>query len=190
MGRRHAGRLPVLPVSLTGAPPAGGSRGPRSPDAKILSRPEAEARFGPARSFRLVFTNGCFDLLHAGHVGYLNQARRLGDAMVVGINTDASARRLGKGRGRPFVDQDDRAAVLAALESVDGVTLFDEDTPEALIAALQPDVLVKGGDYDRASVAGRASVEARGGQVVVLPLAPGRSSTALAARIRAGEDRS
>ena len=154
-----------------------------------MSRAEAQARFGPARSFRLVFTNGCFDLLHAGHVTCLDQARRMGDAMVVGINTDASARRLGKGRGRPFVAQDDRAALVAALESVDCVTLFDEDTPEALVAALEPDVLVKGGDYEAASVAGRTTVEARGGIVVALPLLPGRSSTALAARVRAGEDR-
>ncbi len=163
---------------------AGAPAGPRSPAAKTLSRGEAEARFGPGRSFRLVFTNGCFDLLHAGHVEYLDRARRMGDALVVGVNTDASARRLGKGRGRPFVGEEARAAVVAALESVDCVTLFDEDTPESLIAALQPDVLVKGGDYDAKAMAGGPIVERRGGVVATVPLVPGHSSTALADRIR------
>lgn len=158
--------------------------GPRSPAAKTLSRRDAEARFGPGRSFRLVFANGCFDLLHAGHVEYLDSARRMGDALVVGVNTDASVRRLGKGEGRPFVGQDARLAVVAALESVDGAILFDEDTPEALIAALQPDVLVKGGDYDAGAVAGGPLVEARGGVVAIVPLVAGCSSTALARRIR------
>lgn len=157
---------------------------PRNPAAKTLSRREAEARFGPARSFRLVFANGCFDLLHAGHVEYLDKARRMGDALLVGVNTDASVRRLDKGGGRPFVGQDARATVVAALESVDGVTLFDEDTPEALVAALQPDVLVKGGDYDAKAVAGGPIVEARGGVVAIVPLVAGCSSTALAERIR------
>ncbi len=149
-----------------------------------MSRREAEADFGPGRPFRLVFTNGCFDLLHAGHVECLDQARRMGDALVVGVNSDASARRLGKGRGRPFVGQSDRAALVAALESVDCVTLFDEDTPAALVAALQPDVLVKGGDYDAGAVAGRRAVESRGGIVATVPLVPGRSSSALVERIR------
>lgn len=167
-----------------------GSRPPRRPDAKIMSRQEAEARFGPGRSLRLVFTNGCFDLLHAGHAACLDQARRLGDALVVGVNSDASARRLGKGSGRPFVEERDRAALVAALESVDCVTLFDEDTPEALVAALQPDVLVKGGDYDADAVAGRAAVEARGGVVTTVPLLPGRSSSGLAERIRRSGGRS
>lgn len=157
---------------------------PRSPAAKVLRRADAVVRFGPGRSFRLVFTNGCFDLLHRGHVEYLDRARRLGDALVVAVNTDASVRRLGKGDGRPFVGEHDRAAVVAALESVDGVTFFDEDTPEELIAALCPDVLVKGGDYEIGAVAGGAFVESRGGVVTTIPLVAGCSTTALAARIR------
>ena len=160
------------------------ARPPRSPEAKVLSRAEAVARFGPARSFRLVFTNGCFDLLHRGHVEYLDQARRMGDALLVALNTDASVRRLRKGAGRPFVAQDDRAAVVAALESVDAATLFDEDTPEALVAELRPDVLVKGADYEAGAVAGGALARAWGGVVATVPLTKGRSTTALADRIR------
>ena len=143
------------------------------------------AQFGPGRSFRLVFTNGCFDLLHRGHVEYLSQARQQGDALLVAVNADASVRRLGKGRGRPFVDQDSRALVLAALESVDCVTVFEEDTPAALVARLQPDVLVKGGDYAPEEIAGADVVRARGGAVATIPLVPGRSTTALVRRILA-----
>ena len=157
---------------------------PRPPDAKVFRPADAVARFGPARSFRLVFTNGCFDLLHRGHVEYLDRARRMGDALVVAVNTDASVRRLRKGDGRPFVSESDRAAVVAALESVDGVTLFDEDTPERLVAALRPDVLVKGGDYEPGAVAGGALVESCGGVVTTVPLVAGCSTTALAERIR------
>jgi D-beta-D-heptose 7-phosphate kinase/D-beta-D-heptose 1-phosphate adenosyltransferase len=147
-----------------------------------MSRPALLERFGVPRDFRLVFTNGCFDLLHRGHVEYLNQARGLGDALVVGVNTDASVERL-KGPGRPVVPQGDRAIVLAGLESVDAVTLFDEDTPRALIAALLPDVLVKGGDYALDEVVGREEVEAAGGEVLALPLVPGRSTTDLLGRV-------
>ncbi len=157
---------------------------PRAPDAKLLSRAEAVARFGPRRAFRLVFTNGCFDLLHRGHVEYLDRSRRMGHALLVAVNTDASARRLRKGADRPFVPERDRATVVAALESVDGVTLFDEDTPEALVAELRPDVLVKGGDYTAGAVAGAALVKAWGGVVATVPLVEGRSSTALVERIR------
>ncbi len=155
---------------------------PRPAD-KILSRERLLEFRGRPRTGRLVFTNGCFDLLHPGHVEYLDEARRLGDALVVGLNTDASVRRL-KGEGRPLVPQDARALVLAGLASVDAVTLFDEDTPRALIAALLPDVLVKGGDYQPGQVAGRDEVEAAGGSLRILPFRAGFSTTDLFRRIR------
>jgi D-beta-D-heptose 7-phosphate kinase/D-beta-D-heptose 1-phosphate adenosyltransferase len=155
---------------------------PRTPFEKVFSRGAFVERFGKPRPYRLVFTNGCFDLLHRGHVEYLAQARRLGDALVVGVNTDASVRNL-KGPGRPLVGEEDRALVLAALESVDGVTLFDEDTPRELIRALLPDILVKGGDYTPQEVVGKEEVEAAGGEVVIVPLIGGRSTTRLLDRI-------
>jgi D-beta-D-heptose 7-phosphate kinase/D-beta-D-heptose 1-phosphate adenosyltransferase len=151
------------------------------PEPKLFSRAALLERFGRPRAGTLVFTNGCFDLLHRGHVEYLFAARALGDALVVGLNTDASVRRL-KGEGRPVVQQDDRAFVLAGLGCVDAVTLFDEDTPRELIGALLPDILVKGGDYALDSVVGRAEVEAAGGRVEILPLVPGRSTTAILER--------
>ncbi len=159
----------------------------RAPAAKVLDRREAVRRAGPGRSFRLVVTNGCFDLLHRGHVECLDQARRLGDALLVAINSDASMRRLGKGRNRPIVGERSRALVVAALECVDIVTTFDEDTPRELIAELQPDVLVKGGDYTEDEVAGASAVRARGGRVEIVPLVPGCSTSALVKRIRGGE---
>ena len=131
---------------------------------------------------RIVFTNGCFDLLHAGHVRLLERARSLGDVLVVGLNSDRSVRAL-KGRGRPVVGQQDRALVLAALASVDYVTIFDEPTPYELIARLTPDVLVKGGDWSARAIVGRDLVERRGGRVVRLPLVPGRSTTGLLQRL-------
>lgn len=132
----------------------------------------------------MVFTNGCFDLLHPGHVHLINEARALGDALVVGLNTDASVRRLGKGKLRPLVEQSARAEVVAALEAVDAVVVFDEDTPGALVEALQPDVLVKGGDYSVDQVVGGNTVRDRGGQVVIIPLKAGHSTTQLLAKIR------
>ncbi len=158
---------------------------PRSPASKVLSRREAVQRFGPGRSNRVVFTNGCFELLHAGHVTYLDRARTLGDALVVAVNTDASVRRLAKGAGRPIVDEQDRALTVAALESVDAVCLFDEDTPERLIAEIVPDVLVKGSDWRPEAVVGRDVVEAAGGRVELIPLLPQRSTTELLRRARA-----
>ena len=131
-----------------------------------------------------MFTNGCFELLHAGHVSYLERARSLGDALVVGVNSDASARRLGKGTGRPIVDQADRALVVASLESVDAVCLFDEETPERLIADIVPDVLVKGSDWLPNAVVGREAVEAAGGHVELIPILPGRSTTELLRRAK------
>lgn len=133
---------------------------------------------------RIVFTNGCFDLLHPGHVRYLRAARRLGDVLVVGLNTDASVRRLGKSPDRPLVAERDRAEVMAALEMVDYVTLFDEDTPLRLIETIEPDVLVKGGDWTADRIVGADVVRSRGGRVKSLPFAPGYSTTALVRRIR------
>lgn len=134
----------------------------------------------------MVFTNGVFDLLHPGHVTYLHAARTLGDALVVAVNTDASARRLAKGPDRPFVPEADRALLLAGLECVDAVVLFPEETPQSLVAALLPDVLVKGGDYTPDSVAGGAEVRGAGGEVRIIPFLPGYSTTELVRRIRAG----
>jgi rfaE bifunctional protein nucleotidyltransferase chain/domain len=133
----------------------------------------------------VVFTNGVFDLLHPGHIDLLEAARREGDALVVGVNSDASARRLGKGAGRPVAGEQARARVLAGLAAVDCVVLFDQDTPLELIQALAPDVLVKGADYIRDRIVGADWVEARGGRVVRVPVVPGFSTTALVERLRA-----
>jgi len=134
-----------------------------------------------------VFTNGVFDLLHRGHVTYLARARALGAALLVALNTDASARRLGKGAGRPLNALEDRLAVLAALESVDAVTWFDEDTPEALIDTCRPEVLVKGGDWPVERIAGARGVLARGGRVASIAFEHERSTTAMVERIRKGK---
>jgi len=154
------------------------------PEDKVLTRAALVERYGRPRDLDIVFTNGCFDLLHRGHVAYLNAARRLGDVLVVGVNADVSARRLGKGDDRPLVPEADRAYLVAALECVDIVSIFDEDTPRELIAALLPDVLVKGGDYTPETVVGRAEVEATGGRVVLIPFVEGYSTTRLLHRIR------
>ena len=131
-----------------------------------------------------MFTNGVFDLLHRGHVTYLAQARALGAALVVALNGDASARRLGKGEGRPVNGLDDRLALIAALEAVSAVTWFDEDTPAALIEALRPEVLVKGGDWPVEKIVGGRETLARGGRVASIPFEHQRSSTALLEKIR------
>lgn len=138
---------------------------------------------------RVVFTNGCFDLIHAGHVTLLEAAASLGDILVVGLNSDDSVRRL-KGPDRPLVPQGERARVLAALRAVDYVTFFDEDTPQRLIERILPDVLVKGGDYALGEIVGREVVEARGGRVLSLPLVPGLSTSGLIARLRGGGSKS
>ena len=132
---------------------------------------------------RVVFTNGVFDLLHPGHIDIISAARRAGDALVVGVNGDASVRRL-KGDSRPIRSQEERAYVVAALESVDVVTVFDEDTPLELVRWLEPDVIVKGGDYTEATIVGAAEVRARGGEVLVIPLTPGQSTTSIIERMR------
>ena len=133
----------------------------------------------------LVFTNGVFDVLHRGHVVYLEKARALGASLLVALNTDASARRLGKGPDRPLNNEMDRAVVMAALASVSFVTWFDEDTPLELIGELRPDLLVKGGDYDMQKLAETRVVEAYGGRAVAIPFVDGYSTTSLVARIRA-----
>ncbi len=145
----------------------------------------AEVRAGlRAAGRRLVFTNGCFDILHVGHVRYLQGARALGDALLVAINSDRAVREL-KGAGRPVMNEDERAEVLAALSAVDYVMVFDELSPRRLIAELLPDVLVKGGDYALDEIHGRAEVEAAGGRVVALPFVAGASTTDVIERIQA-----
>jgi D-beta-D-heptose 7-phosphate kinase/D-beta-D-heptose 1-phosphate adenosyltransferase len=131
----------------------------------------------------VVFTNGVFDLLHPGHVRYLRAARREGDALIVGVNSDRSVR-ANKGAGRPLVPAAERAELVAALEAVDAVTIFDEDTPHDIIAELQPDVLVKGADWPADRIVGRDIVEARGGRVVRVPVERGHSTSAILAGIR------
>jgi rfaE bifunctional protein nucleotidyltransferase chain/domain len=157
---------------------------PRATQAKILDRGTLLSRFGPPRTESVVFTNGVFDVMHRGHATYLERARALGDRLVVGVNSDASARRLGKGPTRPVNTEADRAWVVAALEVVDAVCVFQEDTPESLISELLPDVLVKGGDYTLDRVAGRAAVEASGGRVELIPFVEGYSTTAIIERIK------
>jgi len=139
-----------------------------------------------ARTGRVAFTNGVFDLLHPGHVDLLIAARSRADHLIVGINSDASARRL-KGPTRPVRSEADRAYVLAALAAADAVVVFDEDTPLELITALAPDVLVKGGDYTEATIVGAPQVRARGGDVIVVPLTAGHSTTSIVQRIRGSE---
>jgi len=132
----------------------------------------------------IVFTNGVFDVLHPGHTRYLRDARALGDLLIVGVNSDRSTRALDKAPDRPINPEGERAEVLAALASVDAVVVFDEDTPHAIITALQPDVLVKGADWGADAIVGRDVVEARGGKVVRIALAPGYSTTAILDRVR------
>ena len=165
----------------------------RQDEARGVKPPAFEAKIGEPQALDswigrlprpLVFTNGVFDLLHRGHVTYLARARALGAALLVALNSDRSARRLGKGADRPLNPLADRLAVLAALECVDAVTWFDEDTPEGLIAACRPQVLVKGGDWPVERIVGAGGVLARGGQVVSIPFEHERSTTELVERIR------
>jgi rfaE bifunctional protein nucleotidyltransferase chain/domain len=137
------------------------------------------------RSGVVVFTNGVFDLIHPGHVELLERARREGDTLIVGVNSDTSARRLEKGRGRPINSEGARARVVAGLAAVDCVVLFEEDTPLDLIERLEPDVLVKGADYERDAIVGADLVEATGGRVVRVPLVSGFSTSSIVARLRA-----
>jgi len=150
---------------------------------KLCSRAELPVRLA-ALARPMVFTNGVFDILHRGHVSYLAQARALGASLVIGLNSDASARRLGKGPDRPLNAEADRACVLAALESVSLVTLFDEQTPVELLKLVRPDLYVKGGDYDIETLAETAVVRSWGGDARSIPFVDGYSTTALVKRIR------
>jgi D-glycero-beta-D-manno-heptose 1-phosphate adenylyltransferase len=131
---------------------------------------------------KIVFTNGCFDILHPGHISYLRMARQLGDALIVGINSDQSVKKV-KGGLRPILTQEERGQILSGLESVDFITVFDESTPHRLILTVLPDVLVKGGDWGLSEIVGREEVEAAGGKVVSLPYEPGHSTTRIIERI-------
>ena len=153
--------------------------------AKIVSREAAKAAIAKLPK-PVIFTNGVFDVLHKGHVTYLAAARALGASLVVALNTDASAKRLGKGPDRPLNNESDRAHVIAALASVSLVTTFDEDTPLEIIGELRPDVLVKGGDYDMSRLAEAKLVESYGGRALALSFVDGYSTTALVKRIQAG----
>lgn len=148
-------------------------------DARVSAFVAAERAAGR----RVVFTNGVFDLLHPGHVRYLQEARALGDLLIIGLNADESVRR-NKGPRRPINSQDDRAEVLAALSCVDAVVIFNEDTPADIISLVQPDILVKGADWPADQIVGRETVEDRGGRVVRVPVEPGYSTTAIVERIR------
>ena len=153
----------------------------------IFTLEQAILRFGREKrnGRRVVFTNGCFDLLHPGHIRSLELARGLGDALIVGLNSDASVRQL-KGEGRPVIPERERAEILAALECVDAVLIFDDLTPQRVIAALLPDVLVKGGDWPGDKIVGREEVEAAGGRVILAPVVPGYSTTEILKKIRDG----
>ncbi|MBR6333000.1 MAG: D-glycero-beta-D-manno-heptose 1-phosphate adenylyltransferase [Bacteroidales bacterium] len=150
---------------------------------KIVTKDFFERQADALHRQKIVFTNGCFDVLHYGHVHYLAQARQLGDLLVVGLNSDASVRRL-KGESRPVNPEQARAFVLAALEMVDYVCLFEEDTPYELIAAVKPDVLVKGGDYAVDNIVGSDIVKGRNGEVVVLPFVEGFSSSSIIEKLK------
>ncbi len=153
---------------------------------KILTKDAIQKRANIWRMFnkKIVFTNGCFDILHQGHIDYLSKARDLGGALVIGLNTDASVKRLNKSPERPINKEQSRALVLAALVLVDAVVLFDEDTPYELIKTVQPDVLVKGADYKAEEVVGYDIVKARGGEVITIELTEGFSTTELIKRIK------
>src|ERR1700704_3209923 len=155
--------------------------------AAVLTLDQAILQFGRKKrnGRRVVFTNGCFDLLHPGHIRSLELARELGDVLIVGLNGDASVRQL-KGEGRPVLPERERAEILAALESVDAVVIFDDLTPREVIARLLPDVLVKGGDWPGDQIVGREEVEAAGGRVVSVPVVPGYSTSAILRKIREG----
>ena len=155
--------------------------------SSVLTLEQAILRFGREKrnGRRVVFTNGCFELLHPGHIRILEQARALGDVLIVGLNSDASVRRL-KGKGRPVWPEQKRAEVLAAMECVDAVLIFDGDTPREMIARLLPDVLVKGNDWPLDQILGREEVEESGGKVVTVPILRGYSTTTIIKKIREG----
>jgi len=152
---------------------------------KIFSRETLKEQLNRLRQAgeTIVFTNGCFDILHVGHVRYLREAKKLGDILVLALNSDASVRAI-KGEKRPLVPEDERADIMAALESIDYVILFDDPTPQQLIEYLKPDILVKGGDWAEAAIAGADFVKASGGRVITIPLTEGRSTTNIVEKIR------
>jgi len=154
--------------------------------SRVLTWAQAEAFVGSERSSgrHIVFTNGVFDLLHPGHVRYLQHARSLGDVLIVGVNADASVRR-NKGPERPLTPEHERAEILSALECVDAVVVFEQDTPAEIVRLVQPDILVKGADWPADQIVGRDTVEARGGRVVLVPVEAGHSTSAIVKRIRA-----
>ena len=153
--------------------------------SRVLTWPETAAFVQSVRATgqRVVFTNGVFDLLHPGHVRYLQHARRLGDVLIVGLNADSSVRR-NKGPGRPITPELERAELLAALDCVDAVVIFEQETPAEIVKLVQPDILVKGADWPADQIVGRDTVEARGGKVVLVPTEKGHSTTAIVDRIR------
>jgi rfaE bifunctional protein nucleotidyltransferase chain/domain len=155
------------------------------PTTRVLMWEQAESAVLTARAEgrRIVFTNGVFDLLHPGHVRYLRHARNLGDMLIVGLNADASVRR-NKGPDRPITPQNERAEVLAALQCVDAVVIFDQDTPAEIVRLVQPDILVKGADWPADQIVGRDTVEARGGRVVLVPVEQGHATSAIVERVR------
>lgn len=157
-------------------------------DPRIMDRTTVRrlANIWRLKDDRIVFTNGCFDILHRGHVQYLQEAAALGDRLIIGLNSDTSVMRQGKGPGRPINDQESRAAVLAALRCVDAVVIFDEDTPLELIQIVRPEVLVKGGDWKVEQIVGADFVRANGGEVRALQLVEGFSTTGLIGRIKHG----
>ena len=179
----EVGKVGAVPVSREEILHALGAES--APVHRVVDRATLRRELAGMRTAgkKVVFTNGCFDILHAGHARYLHEARREGDVLVVGLNSDASVRRL-KGADRPVVGQADRAELLASLECVDYVVVFDEDTPESLIRCVEPDVLVKGEDWKDKGVVGREFVEARGGRVVLVKLLAGRSTTGIVERVR------
>jgi rfaE bifunctional protein nucleotidyltransferase chain/domain len=171
-------RHPFSPLCLHGDP---------LNSSAVLTPDEAILRFGREKrnGRRVVFTNGCFDILHPGHIRSLEQARELGDALIVGLNSDASVRQL-KGAARPVLPEQERAEILASLECVDAVIIYDDLTPREVIARLLPDVLVKGGDWASDKIVGREEVKAAGGRVVSAPVVPGYSTTDILRKIRDG----
>jgi D-beta-D-heptose 7-phosphate kinase/D-beta-D-heptose 1-phosphate adenosyltransferase len=179
----EVGKVGAAPVSRDEILHALGAQTPATHRVVDLPTLQREVSALRAAGKKVVFTNGCFDILHAGHARYLHDARREGDVLVVGVNSDKSVRRL-KGAGRPVVAQSDRAELLASLDSVDFVVVFDEDTPLDLIRAVDPDVLVKGEDWKEKGVVGREHVEGRGGKVVLVKLLAGRSTTSIVERVR------
>ena len=179
-------KVGVVPISRAEMIEDLRAHSPQIPAQKIVDLDTLEGLIAQRRSEgqRVVFTNGCFDLLHAGHVSYLQQASQMGDCLIVGLNSDQSVRRLNKGPDRPIFCQDQRAALLAALEAVDFICVFEESTPHALLKALRPDILVKGGTYSRREIVGWEIVEEYGGKVLPMGVVPGVSTTSIVARLR------